>query len=173
MFAPISREQRNKSGGTNRRCINAPRKSASAKFKTPAGRYLCIGKSINAGGSAAKWFSRVFLEENAVKKRRPQTAEATPAENREIVGAQVFTADRNFANGLLMRCDLRGTAVGVLMDNSCNFCAKLNGTAARSRRSYHEARDKNTIDAHAKKKKKKETAVSRRNAIYSRVFVPR
>lgn len=46
VFAPISSLQRNKPG-TNRRCINARRKSATAKFKALGG-YLCIDKSTPA-----------------------------------------------------------------------------------------------------------------------------
>lgn len=99
-------------------------------------------------------------EENAVKKRarcpnspvnrrekQARRGEAASG-NREIVDAKVLAGDRNFANGLLMRRrDLRGTAVAVLMDKSCNFCAKLDKTAAaKSKRFYNEARGKNRID---------------------------
>lgn len=112
MFAPISRLQRNKSG-TNRRCINARRKSASAsaKFKAQGG-YLCIDKSTPREWRAEFGGKMVFArflwqaEENAMKKRRELEGGTRKASgNREVVGTKVFASDGNFTNCVLMRHD--------------------------------------------------------------------
>ncbi|CAL1687128.1 unnamed protein product [Lasius platythorax] len=65
----------------NRRCINARRKSASAKFKAQGG-YLCIDKSTSREWRAEFGGKMVFArflwqaEESAMKKRRePEAAQ--------------------------------------------------------------------------------------------------
>lgn len=90
MFAPISRLTTTKQArGTNRRCINAPRKSAAAKTPPLSGRawrYLCIDKSArarqeNGGGRASsaatttEWFFARFLR----AKKRPRKSPPPPA----------------------------------------------------------------------------------------------
>lgn len=101
VFAPISGLQRNKPG-TNRRCINARRKSATAKFKA-LGEYLCIDKSTPAewrtefGGEMVLARFLWGAEKKAPRKSAANRERRRKASrNREVVDGKVFANDENF-----------------------------------------------------------------------------
>lgn len=112
VFAPISGLQRNKPG-TNRRCINARRKSATAKFKA-LGEYLCIDKS-----TPAEWRTEFggemvlarFLREAERRKRREKASRTGNGARKSVRESRgkVFANDENFTNWILMRHD--GSAI--------------------------------------------------------------